>query len=140
MRAADSDTCLFPDSFGGVLVHMLVHMNHMLVGGATEAAVDACKVVLTGMCTVRDMGEPTYSLGMHVTCDSKPGTISLGQRQYDKTILKPCGLTEQNAVRLQKGAGVTVQSEGTPLDAATATKAPGIAASAAVSGHMHFAR
>lgn len=122
MRAADADPCLFPDSFGGVLGYVLVYMNDIFVCGATEAAVGACKVVVTGVFTVRDMGEPKFCLGMHVTCDSKPETISLGQRQYVKTILNPCGLTECNPVRQQRGAGVTRQREGTPLDAATATK------------------
>lgn len=122
MKPADADPCLFSGLFNGVLVYVLVCVDDLLVCGATDTVVEACKVVLTDVFSVRDLGKPTFFLGMHVTRDYKAGTISLGQRQYVKTILERFGLTDCNPVRLPMGAGVMMRREGTALDEAMATK------------------
>lgn len=35
----------------------------------------------------REIGEPTFVLGLHVDRDTEKGTINLGQRQYVATLL-----------------------------------------------------
>jgi len=92
------------------------------VAGASDKAVDMCKHVLTGTFTVRDMGVPTYFLGMHIWHNREKGLLSLGQRQYVTTILERFGLADSNPVRLPMGAGVVMQREGTLLEPSMATK------------------
>jgi len=122
MRATDADPCLFVGTFDGVRVYALVYVDDLLLAGASETAVNACKKVLTNAFTVRDMGLPTYFLGMHVEHDREAGRLSLGQRQYVTTILERFALADCNPVRLPMGVGVVMQREGETLDVPMATK------------------
>ena len=122
MRATDAYPCLLVGTFDGVRVYVLVYVDDLLLAGASETAVNACKKVLTNAFTVRDMGLPTYFLGMHVEHEREAGRLSLGQRQYVTTILERFALADCNPVRLPMGVGVVMQREGATLDVPMATK------------------
>ena len=122
MRATDADPCLFVGTFDVVRVYVLVYVDDLLLAGASETAVNMCKKVLTNAFTVRDMGLPTYFLGMHVDHDRAVGKLSLGQRQYVTTILERFALADCNPVRLPMRVGVVMQREGATLDVPMATK------------------
>ena len=104
MRATEADRCLFFGTFGGIWVFVLAYVDNLLVAGASDKAVNICKHVLTGTFPVRDMGVPTYFLGMHIWHNRKEKLLSLGQRQYVTTILERFGLADSNPVRLPMGA------------------------------------
>jgi len=122
MRATNADPCLFVGTFDAVRVYVLVYVDDLLLAGESGTAVNMCKKVLTNAFTVRDMGLPTYFLGMHVDHDRAAGKLSLGQRQYVTTILERFALADCNPVRLPMGVGVVMQREGATLDVLMATK------------------
>jgi len=122
MRATEADPCLLLGTFGGFLVFVLVYVDDLLVAGASDKAVEMCKHVLTGNFTVRDVGAPTYFLGMHIWHNQEEGLLSLGQRQYVTTILERFGLADSNPVRLPMGAAVVMQLEGTLLEPSMTAK------------------
>lgn len=116
MRATAADPCLFTGTFEGMAIFVLVYVDDLLVTGPTAGAVAACKRALTEAFVVRDIGEPTYFLGMHVTRDKGAGLLTLGQRQYVTKVLERFKMAECNPVRLPMGVGVVLQKDGTPLD------------------------
>lgn len=67
------------------------------------------------MFKAREMGEPTYFLGLHVDRDAGSGSIQLGQRQYVATLLERFRMGEANMVSVPMGAGGHLQTEGEPL-------------------------
>lgn len=64
----------------------------------------------------RDLGVPTFFLGMHVRVDRARGTVELGQQQYIVDLLARFGMTNSNAVRLPMAAGAHLSKAGVLLD------------------------
>ena len=111
-RPANADPCLFIGTVDGVVCYLLVYVDDIIAASKSAAAVDAAKAGILKAFKARDMGSPSYFLGMHITRDSKKGVLQLGQRQYVVSLLERFGLTEANPVRLPMGAGVRLQKEG----------------------------
>jgi len=115
--ACASDPCLYKGERDGVTVYILVYVDDLLVAGATNAAAMSAKAAITTAFKAREMGEPTFFLGLHVERDTERGTLRLGQRQYVHTILERFGLADANPVQLPMGAGDRLTNDGEPLTA-----------------------
>lgn len=83
-----SDPCLFKGTIDGVIVLILVYVDDLLIVATTQAAVTGAKKIITTVFKSREMGEPTYFLGLHIDRKHSEGTIKLGQRQYVSTLLE----------------------------------------------------
>lgn len=61
---------------------MLVYVDNLLLAASSDAAVLACKQILLEVFSVRDMGEPSYFLGMHVGRSQDEGLLTLATRMW----------------------------------------------------------
>jgi len=64
----------------------------------------------------REMGEPSYFLGMHIQRDPELGVLRLGQRQYVTDVLARFHLSDDNASLLPMSVGSKLQKGGKLLD------------------------
>ena len=83
--------------------------------GETEAAAVSAKTAIMTAFKAREMGEPTFFLGLHVERDAASGTIKVSQRQYVHTLLGSFGLGQASPVHLPMSAGTRLTKDGAPL-------------------------
>lgn len=110
-----SDPCLFKGVRGGKEVFTLVYVDDLLVVADTVEAAAVGKESITKTFKARQMGEPTFFLGLHLDRDREEGTIKVGQRQYVANLLERFGLTAANTVHLPLGTDVQLVKAGTLL-------------------------
>jgi len=108
-RPTDADPCLYVGTVSGNKVFILVYMDDLLVAAKSAELVDAGKRVILDAFKARDMGAPTFFLGMHVERDGATGALRLCQHQYASNLLERFGLTDANPVGLPTGTGAHLQ-------------------------------
>jgi len=114
-QACPEDPCLFRRGSGPTECLIIVYVDDMLVAGATkDAARDGLEAV-TSRFKARELGRPTYFLGLHLVHNDEEGTLHVHQEQYVKTLLGRFGMTEAKPVRLPIGAGARLERAGEPL-------------------------
>ena len=96
-------------------MHILIYVDDLLIVGETDAAAVSAKTAIMTAFKAREMGEPTFFLGLHIERDAASGTIKVGQRQYVHTLLERFGLEQANPVQLPMSAGTRVTKDGAPL-------------------------
>jgi len=64
-----------------VLVFILIYVANVLVEAATNAAAESAKAAITAVFKSREMGEPSFFLGLHIVRDTSKGTLQVGQHQ-----------------------------------------------------------
>ena len=114
-RPTDADPCLYVGTVGGDKVFILVYVDDLLVAAKSAKHVDAGKRIILDAFKARDMGAPTYFLGMHIERDGETGALRLSQHQYASNLLERFGLTDANPVRLPMGVGTHLQKDGEAL-------------------------
>lgn len=99
----------------GYAVFILVYVYDLLVVSKSRQAAAAGKDAVTEAFKARDMGEPTFFIGLLVDRDTEKGTITFDQRQYVAMLIERFGIENANPVRLPLGTGTQMQQEGEPL-------------------------
>jgi len=110
-----ADLCLYKGERNGKTVHILIYVDDRLIVGETDAAAVSAKTAIMTAFKAREMGEPTFFLGLHIERDAASGTIKVGQRQYVHTLLERFGIEQANPVQLPMSAGTRVTKDGAPL-------------------------
>lgn len=111
-----SDPCLFVGTIQGVLCFVLVYVDDLLVASRLEAVMVRVKGAILKAFAGRDLGVPSFFLGMHVRIDRANGTVHLGQQQYIVNLLERFGMSNANGVRLPMAAGAHLKTAGVLLD------------------------
>ena len=114
-RPTDADPCLYVGTVGGDKVFILVYVDDLLVAAKSEKRVDAGKRVILDAFKARDMGAPTFFLGMHIERDGGTGALRLSQHQYASNLLERFGLPDANPVRLLMRVGAHLHKDGKAL-------------------------
>jgi len=111
----DADPCLYKGARNDVVVFILIFVDDLLVAAATKAAAESAKAAITAVFKAREMGEPSFFLGLHIVRDTGKGTLQVGQHQYVTTLLERFGLDKANPVRLPMGVSARLTKDGSPL-------------------------
>lgn len=83
----DFDPCLYIRIDHRGRVYLVFHVDDILIAGPT-AVVELVCVALKTAYRMKDMGAPTFFLGIRVACDLSRGVLTLTQHAYVVTILK----------------------------------------------------
>jgi len=116
LKATDADPCLFVGSVNEEVCYVLVYVDDLLLASASPGAVEATKRHTMATFKSREMGEPSYFLGMHIQRDVAAGVLRLGQRQYAMEVLARFNMANSNAARLPMPVGARLQKDGKELD------------------------
>jgi hypothetical protein len=73
------------------------------------------KTMRDGGLVVKDMGEPTYMLGVEILRDREAGTIHICQRRYLIDMLEEFGMTDCKPVKTPLPAGLTLTKDMSPI-------------------------
>ncbi|XP_019099760.1 PREDICTED: uncharacterized protein LOC109132543 [Camelina sativa] len=85
------DNSLFTYRRGGVVLHVLVYVDDLIVCGADSAVLKSFKAYLSHCFKMKDIGMLKYFLGIEVA--RGPDGIFLLQRKYCLDIIDECGLS-----------------------------------------------
>jgi len=93
MTQCTSDPCLFTRrGADGNAEYLLVYVDDILLMGRTKAAIESMKQTVTAAFSSRDIGPPTYFLGLHIGRDEAAGTLKVSQHQYILSLVECHGL------------------------------------------------
>lgn len=117
MKQSAADLCLFyRDGSDRERMFILVYVDDILLAAGKQRDIDSMKDKVMAAFASRDIGPPTFFLGLHIWRSSDLQTLTVSQRQYVRTLLGRNGLTDANPVRLPMAVGVQLQKEGEALD------------------------
>ena len=94
-----SDHCVYTHGSGDTLVLLALYVGDILTTGKDESLVGRLKKAPTDHFAMSDMSEVSFMLGMTVTRDYDPGTMSMTRRGYVENILKRFVLKACNPVQ-----------------------------------------
>eukprot|EP00170_Pyropia_yezoensis_P002164 contig_9108_g2168 len=117
MTQSDADPCLFyHDGDGGRRMFVLFYVDDILLAAANQSDIEVMKEKVMTAFASRDIGPPTFFLGLHIWRSDDLQRLTVCQRQYVKTLLERNGLTNANRVQLPIAVGVPLQKDGDALD------------------------
>ncbi|XP_019163279.1 PREDICTED: uncharacterized protein LOC109159655 [Ipomoea nil] len=90
--ASKTDVSLFHYSAGDSRVFLLVYVDDIIMLGNAPSLVHTLLGKLAATFKIRDLGTPTFFLGIETL--SVPGGLVLSQRRYMRDILQRAGMTE----------------------------------------------
>eukprot|EP00170_Pyropia_yezoensis_P001938 contig_8306_g1942 len=115
---SEADPCLYVQARGKRLwLAVLVYVDDLLVVGVDEDETLELKRNILGTFASRDIGEPTYFLGLHITRNRDVKTLTLSQQQYVKDLVARHGQEDAYRVLLPMSVGAPLRGVGAPLDA-----------------------
>lgn len=83
MEQCTSDPCLFSrPGVDGSTKFVLVYVDDILLMCKTQAGIDAMKQSVTMAFSSRDIGPPSYFLGLHIGRDEEKGLLTVSRRRY----------------------------------------------------------
>jgi len=109
------DPCLYRRGTGLTECLIIIDGDNMLVAGATKETALGGLAAVTSRFKARELGRPSYFLGLHLVHDDKDGTLHMNQEQYLKTVLERFGMTDAKSVRLPIGVGAQLERTRGPL-------------------------
>jgi len=116
LKAADADPCLFVGEVNKEVCYVLVYVDDLLLESASHKAVEHTKEHIMKTFKSREMGEPSFFLGMHIKRDVQAGVLRLGQRQYTMDVLVRFNMANANATHIPMVVGARLQKYGKELD------------------------
>lgn len=107
MRQSAADPCLFVKDVCHTRVYVLIYVDDLLLVAGTQGQLEAMKGPIMHAFKSRDIGKPTYFLGLHLDRDEEHGTLVVSQHQYVARLAERHGLADAKSVLLpmEPGAG-----------------------------------
>lgn len=115
-KPTDAYPCLFSGTVNRVCCFILVYVDDLLVASKSGGAVQVMNRAVLTVFRGRDLGEPTFFLGMHIHYDKGSRVLQLGQRQNVAALLERFGMTSANPTLLPMAAGTHLSIDGEALD------------------------
>eukprot|EP00170_Pyropia_yezoensis_P005168 contig_21086_g5182 len=110
MTQSDADPCLFyRDHADGRRTFLLVYVDDFLLAAARQADIDELKAQIMEAFASKDIGPPTFFLGLHINHSRSTRELTVSQQQYVRALLERNGLTDANPVRLPMVVGVQLE-------------------------------
>jgi hypothetical protein len=116
-RQTQSDPSLFVKGSGVDAIYLLVYVDDMLIaarGDLASGVYDAIKKLFT----VRNLGDATYFLGMHIARNRAARIIKLSQEQLTLNLLEKFSMSDAKPRRTPIPTGTRLTAEGDRLDTA----------------------
>lgn len=90
--ASEADPCMFYRGHGEERVYILIYVDDGIIIGNRQM-VQAALAAIAGAFQIKDVGEPTYFLGLQLQRDREAGKIWLGQPKYARDMLERFGMS-----------------------------------------------
>lgn len=90
------------------------HTDDVLGVSSTHTGADIAIEELGNCYEIKDLGEPTYILGIRIDRDEPTGTISISQRVYLEQVLKQFGMQDCNPKSTPLPSGIDLSSLNSP--------------------------
>lgn len=116
MRQCKSDPCLFSRAGAdGCTEYVLVYVDDILLMCKTQRGIDAMKESVTTAFSSRDIGPPSYFLGLHIGRDEGKGWLTVSQHRYVLSLVERHGLHDAHPVMLPLSLGNALGKDGISL-------------------------
>jgi len=115
MTQSLADACLFYKDVAGERVFLLVCVDDLLRVSSTAPQLEAMREAVSAAFQARNMGKPTFFLGLHVDRDEEAGTMVVSQRSFILTLLERHGMEDAKPAPLPLAVGVELRKAGEEL-------------------------
>jgi len=115
MTQSQADPCLFHKDVSGERAFLLVYVDDLLLVASTAPPLAAMRDAVLAAFQARDLGKPTYFLGLHVDRDEEAGTMVVSQRSFTMTLLERHGMADAKPVALPMAVGTELRKAGEGL-------------------------
>ena len=115
MRQCTADPCLFMADVDGERIYVLVYVDDILLIARTRAHLDTTKGQIMAAFKSRDIGEPTYFLGLHIDRAEGHTGLLVSQRQYVARLAERHGLADAKTLQVPMAPGTVLQKAGEAL-------------------------
>jgi len=115
MTQSHADPCLFYKDVADERVFLLIYVDDLLLVSPTAPPLAAMRDAVLTAFQARDMGKPTFFLGLHVDRDEEAGTMVVSQRSFTATLLERHGMADAKPAPLPMSVGVELRKAGEVL-------------------------
>jgi len=112
MRQCTADPCLFMKDEGGDRSYLLMYVDDILLIARKQQRIAAMKRQVMEAFKSRDIGPPTFFLGLHLEQDAHRGLLTVSQRQYVTRLAERYGLADAKPLQVPMAPGVVMQKAG----------------------------
>lgn len=116
MHQSAADPCLFFKDVDGARCYLLVYVDDLLLVATTPSQLKSMKDRVMAAFKSRDIGVPTYFLGLHLDRDWQEGSLVVSQRQYVQRLVKRHGLADAKPALLPMAPGAELLKAGELLE------------------------
>jgi len=110
----DSERCVYIYSCGADIVVLWLYVDDMVLASNNNALIDAIIAQLAAHFELKDRGEASWVLGLHITRDKKAGTISVDQSKYIQDMLSRYRMHASKPVRTPAVKGEPLRAADSP--------------------------
>jgi len=115
MTQSHADPCLFHKDMSGERAFLLVYVDDLLLVASTTPPLEAMRDAVMAAFQARDLGKPTYFLGLHIDRDEEAGTTVVSQRSFTMTLLERHGMADAKPAALPMAVGAELRKAGEGL-------------------------
>jgi len=115
MWQCTADPCLFMADLDGERIFVLIYVDDILLIARKRAHLDATKDQIMAAFKSRDIGQPTYFLGLHIDRAEGQTGLLVSQRQYVARLAERHGLGDAKPLLVPMAPGTVLQKAGEAL-------------------------
>jgi len=115
MWQCTADPCLFMADLDGERIFVLIYVDDILLIAGKRAHLDATKDQIMAAFKSRDIGQPTYFLGLHIDRAEGQTGLLVSQRQYVVRLSERHGLGNAKPLLVPMALGTVLQKAGETL-------------------------
>lgn len=111
LQQSETEPCVFIGQIHSDIVIIIVYVDDLLVASRNLNVLNTIKSKLCKKFKMKDLGQVSNILGMHVEHQGATGRINISQEAYVKRVIERFGMTHANAVSTPMEAGVKLLRE-----------------------------
>ena len=108
-QQSTQDYSLFTRTFDGEFLVLLVYVDDILLTGTSSSQIEAVKIALDHVFTIKDLGQLAYFLGIEV--HRNENGIFLSQKKYIQDILADAGMENCDSVSAPLSCGLKLSTD-----------------------------
>ena len=110
----EDEPCVYKKISGSAITFLVFYVDDILLIGNDVGMLSSVKVWMSKNFSMKDLGEETYVLGIHIYRDRLRRLLGLSQSMYIDTIVKRFGMENSKKGFIAMSHGVQISKEHSP--------------------------
>ncbi|MCO5614707.1 hypothetical protein L7F22_068991 [Adiantum nelumboides] len=114
-KRSETDHCLYTrQAKDGSLIILILYVDDMLLAGRQMAEISALKSTMAKVFDMKDMGDASHILGMHIQRDRSKKMLYLSQEEYIDKVLQRFNMDREKALMTPLPSYVKLSNQDCP--------------------------